>query len=271
MKPGVYSRAELGAMGVGNNLLRAKVRAEELVSVRHGWYRTAGADGDVVEAVRRGDALSCVSVLARAGVWIPEGYGGVHVRAARHLRDSRTGRFCRGHGAPWPVTTAVDTPLDALVCAAQCVSDEDWLILCDSVMNQSGRSVEDLVALLRPLSRRSLALMEKCDGRSQSGTETAVRVRLRARGFHVDVQPKVPTVGQVDLRVGKLLIECDSRKHHTGADTYQEDRRRDRAALLRGDLSMRLTYQDVFHSWNTTEQEIVALTRPRRHRDRRAS
>ena len=161
--------------------------------------------------------------------------------------------------------------LDALACAAECVTDEDWVILCDSVMNQTGWTVEELVSGLRPLSRRAQTALNRCDGRSQSGTETAVRLRLRARGFDVDVQPRVPTVGQVDLRVGKLLIECDSRMHHTGVDTYQKDRDRDRAALLRGDLTLRLTYRDVFHDWADTEGAIVSLTRSRRHRDRRVS
>lgn len=204
-------------------------------------------------------------------MWVPEGYGRVHVRAARHHREAKSGRFCRAHGAPWPVTTAIDSPLDAMACAAECVSAEDWIILCDSVMNLRSWSVERLAGEMRPISRRARALMEKCDGRSQSGTETAVRVRLRAIGFHVDVQPTVPTVGQVDLRVGKLLIECDSREHHTGVDTYQKDRHRDRAALLRGDLTLRLTYQDVFHDWPRTVTDLRSLTTSRRHRDRRAS
>ena len=271
MEPGVYSRTELADRGIGDSLLRTRVRSGQLTSVRHGWYATEGADRAVVEAVRRGGALSCISILRRSGVWVPEEYGGVHARASRHRRDASSRRFCRGGGAPWPVTTAIDTPLDALSCAAQCVSDEGWIILCDSAMNQRGWSVERLVSEMRPISRRARELMEKCDGRSQSGTETAVRLRLRALGFHVQVQPLVPTVGQVDLRIGKLLIECDSREHHTGADTYQKDRHRDRNALLRGDLTLRLTYQDVFHDWPTTESYLVSLMRTRRHRDRRAS
>lgn len=271
VEPGVYSRAELAATGVGNALLRSRVRSGELTSLRHGWYATEGADPTVQEAVRRGGALSCVSVLRRSGVWVPKGYGRVHVRAARHHHEAKSGNFCRAHGSPWPVSTAVDSPLDAMACAAECVSAEDWIILCDSVMNQRGWSVERLVSEMRPISCRARGLMEKCDGRSQSGTETAVRLRLRALGFRVDVQPTVPTVGQVDLRVGKLLIECDSREHHTGVDTYQKDRHRDRAALLRGDLTLRLTYQDVFHAWPTTESYLLSLARTRRHRDRRAS
>lgn len=67
-------------------------------------------------------------------------------------------------------------------------------------------------------------------------------------GFSVIVQPRIEGVGRVDLRVGKLLIECDSKAHHTSMANYRNDRRRDRCALVRGWLKMRLTYEDVVYA-----------------------
>ncbi|AZG47819.1 endonuclease domain-containing protein [Gordonia insulae] len=210
--------------------------------------------------------MSCVSALRHHGLWIPPGYDDLHVRGSRHhaRRD-----FCRTPGRPLPVLTPIDPAPVALMVAARCMSREDWIVVCDSLLNSSGTSIRSLRSEMPQSSREIEDRMLRCDARAQSGTESAVRLRLRARGFHVVVQPKIPGVGYVDLQVGRLLLECDSKLHHTSPENYANDRRRDRKTLASGLITMRLTYDDVIYGWAETIADITAVTDADRHRPRR--
>jgi very-short-patch-repair endonuclease len=42
-----------------------------------------------------------------------------------------------------------------------------------------------------------------------------------------------------------LIIEVDGRKWHSSKERFQDDRRRDNAALIRGKRVIRLTWEDV--------------------------
>jgi very-short-patch-repair endonuclease len=267
MEIGVYSRPELQQRGLDGWQLRTQVRDGSLIRLRPGWYSTPTADAVVVEAVRRGGALGCVSALRHHGLWVPPGYDRVHVRTSKYNKTQGI-RSCQGHGRPLPVTTAVDPIPVALDCAARCMSAEDWIVVCDSALNSAGLTIPGLMLAMDTVAQRVSTLMGKCDPTSQSGTESITRLRLRAAGFTVIVQPAIPGVGRVDLRVGRLLIECDSRQHHTSLENYRNDRRRDRKALLDGWLTMRLTYDDVLYGWDEVLADIRSITRTDRHRIR---
>ncbi|MCP2194536.1 hypothetical protein [Williamsia deligens] len=247
--------------------LRRLVASGSLTLLRRGWYAAPNATPDVVEAVTAGGALSCVSALAVHGLWIPPGYSDrLHLRASKHLANRRS---CRLPGGSQPVTAALDNLGDALACASSCMTDEDWVIVVDSALNKNALTIPRLQEQMGVVSARMRRLMQRCDARSESGTESAVRFRLQSRRVVVEVQPEVDTVGRVDLRVGRILIECDSVEHHTGAETYQKDRNRDRAAILRGEVTFRVTYGDVFYDWGRAGSDLFGLIGADRHRDRR--
>ncbi|GAA1461518.1 DUF559 domain-containing protein [Williamsia maris] len=145
------------------------------------------------------------------------------------------------------------------------MSEEHWIAACDSALESGLVDRADLDVVL---NARGRSLLSKCDERSQSGTESICRVRLRALRFGVVVQPKIAGVGKVDLRVGKLLIECDSKTHHTSLENYQNDRRRDRSALVTGWMTMRVTYDDVLYGWDGVLDDVQTITRADRHRIR---
>ncbi len=264
MDHGVFSTAQLKTAGATDAQIRRAVAAGDLLRLRPGWYARTDADPGVVGAVRAGGVLGCVSALHHHRVWVAPGYDTLHVRSSKGLRD-KVAKSCRGVGPPSPTRTAVDSPAVALGCAARCMTDEHWIAACDSVLASRLANRADIVAELGPRGR---ALLHKCDARSQSGTESLVRVRLRALGFEVVVQPEIDGVGRVDLRVGRLLIECDSKAHHTSLANYQNDRRRDRYALIRRWMKMRFTYDDVLYGWEDSVASVRAITRPRRHRMR---
>lgn len=264
----VYSRAQLLSRNETDASIRRRLRNGSLTTLRPGWFARPDADPDVVAAVRRGGAMSCVSALRRYGFWVAPGYDSLHVRASRHHQHLRRD-FCRPPGRPLPVTAAVDPIAPALVSAAGCMSEEDWIAVTDSVANTTKTSIADLAAQLPAANRRIENMLAKCDARAQSGTESIVRVRLRARGFHVVIQPAVREVGLVDLRLGRLIIECDSEMHHTSRASYRNDRRRDRKSVVQQLLPMRLTYDDVLYGWDEVLEDIVAVTDRDRHRIRK--
>ncbi|GAA3027615.1 hypothetical protein GCM10010528_06780 [Gordonia defluvii] len=266
MDTGVYTRKQLLQAGDSDRTIRLAVANGGLRRLRHGWYATGAASSQAIEAVLRGGAMSCVSALRQQGFWIAPGYESFHVRGSKHLQRAE---FCRPAGGPLPVTAAVDSPELALACAAYCMSDEDWIAVADSYLNRTGRSVRQLREMLgETLSPPKRRLLRRCDRRSQSGTESIVRLRLRSLGYTVVVQPQIPGVGRVDLRIGRLLIECDSKQHHMSLHNYRNDRRRDRSALVNGWLTMRLTYDDILFDWPAVLADIRRITGPRRHRIR---
>ncbi|WP_223291399.1 endonuclease domain-containing protein [Gordonia malaquae] len=121
--------------------------------------------------------------------------------------------------------------------AVGCLPLDEWVAVCDSYLNSTG-------------------------------TESIVRVRLRSAGFDVVVQPPVEGVGHADLRVGRLLIECDSVLHHASRADYERDHHRDRRAVVDGWLVLRLTYDDILYDWDGVLADILSITRPDRHRAR---
>ncbi|MGU3291909.1 hypothetical protein [Williamsia sp. M5A3_1d] len=267
MNGGVHSRIRLHAQGHTDADIRRAVRAGDLIWLRPGWCATTVADPDVVAAVRAGGVLGCVSALRFHGLWIPPGHDGLHVRTSKYGKGLRAGS-CQGAGRPLPLADAVDSVPVALHCAVDCLPDDHWVVVCDSALNSGSATPDELRALLPKATVRINDLLARCDPRSQSGTETLVRLRLRAVGYDVRVQPRIRGVGKVDLRVGRLLIECDSVAHHTGAAEYRNDRRRDRKALVGRWLKLRLTYEDVMFGWDEVFADIRAITRADRHRVR---
>lgn len=262
---GVFQIAELRARGATDTQIRRAVLAGDLIRLRSGWCARSGADPSVVTAVRHDGVLGCVSALQHRGAWVAPGYDAMHVRTSKSLRG-KVARSCRGSGPPAPTCTAVD-PVDiALGCAVHCMTAEHWIAACDSLLLTGDVSPSEVAAVV---GARGRSLLSRCDPRSQPGTESIVRVRLRALRFSVVVQPKITGVGKVDLRVGRLLIECDSKAHHTSLANYQNDRRRDRTALRQGWMSMRVTYDDVIYGWDDVLTDITVIARADRHRMRR--
>lgn len=266
---GVYTRAQLLQAGYDTVSLRKAVAVGDLIRLRNGWFALRTHHTDVASAVKGGGALACVAALRWHGLWVPPGYPEPHVRRTR--RKSAGRRSCSAIGGPYPVTDPVDSVTLALACAARCMTTEDWVATCDSYFNTSGTTAaEFLAALGHPGDGRLTRLLAMTDPAAQSGTESTARVRLKACGFDVVSQPVIDGVGRVDLRVGLVLIECDSVQHHTDLAAYQKDRDRDRKAVVGGWITLRLTYDDVLFGWDEVLQDLRAITRRDRHRARSA-
>ena len=263
---GVFSWAKLRRCGASRAEIDRAVRDGGLTKLRHGWYARGDADPVVAAAVKAGGVCSCVSALKLHGVWMPAGGTRVHTRA-RKSAHNRFGyrRFCHRHGRPLPESTAVDDVPTALAHALRCLDDESIVVVLDSLQNLNLMSYDQIEYLLRAAPKSTRLLLDRC-GRAESGTETMVRLRLRAHNLDIQTQVEIPGVGRVDLLVGKrLIIEVDSIEFHLTPEQFEMDRERDRKAAALGYLTIRLTYNDVVLKWAATEAQIMAIVRAGKH------
>jgi very-short-patch-repair endonuclease len=159
---------------------------------------------------------------------------------------------------------------DVVECLRQVLRHHDVetsLIVLESACNQrlvSTATVRELIAECPIPVAEQLA---RFDPRSESGSETKVRLFLVRLGYPVRPQVFIPGVGRVDLLVGKsLIIECDSHAHHTGETNYRVDRSRDLNATAGGYRVLRLAWEQIFLTWAATQGLLVTHLRTRRYR-----
>lgn len=271
---GVVRTAQLQACDLSSPQIRAAVRTGSLTQVRRGWYATPDADSTVLRAVRTGGVLSCVSALRLHGYWTPQ-TPLLHTRRTEHgkYRATSTARdgvrecsYTPGNARP---SASVDGALTALRCLPGCVSDEELVAVVDSMLHQRRVGIEDVHRALAGHPKRIHCLLERCDARAESGTESLVRQRLRRYRLKVTPQVVIPGVGRVDLVVGeRLVIEVDSWQHHSDRGAYENDRYRDLVLHDLGYVVVRVTYHRVIHDWDSVERHILGIIASGGHRGR---
>lgn len=265
---GVLTAAQLMSIGWTKWQIERAVGSGALQRVRPGWFGRDAAP-QALAAVRQGRCISCFSALRLRGVWVPERKGW-HARSARHRGPSG----CRPHGPQPPVSSVVDDLETSFRCVLRCGSREDILVVIDSLLHSRRATTEELRSWMRFAPARTRALLDLADGRSEAGTETMVRMRLRTLRVATRLQVRLMQGMRVDLLIGeRLVIECDSKEHHTDSEAYESDRARDRQLVARGFIVLRLSYRQIHDDWPAIERDILALVRrgdhrwPRRRRD----
>ncbi|WP_378146071.1 endonuclease domain-containing protein [Cnuibacter sp. UC19_7] len=263
---GICSRVVLIADGHHPRAIDAAIRRGDLTRIRKGWVALENADSAAVAAIRAGGRLSCLSLLARSGVWVLHD-DSIHLRTtAKRARLSADGM--RVHRLVLPLAeAAVDTVPAAVACAVRCQSMFDAVATLDSVLNRGLMTRSQLLDALTPLPQRHRDLLTLTDGSAQSGLETKVRLGLRYRRVKVRSQVWIPGLGRVDLLVGdRLIIEVDGYQTHGTPAGFQEDRRRDREAASQGYIVLRFTYWDVCYDWERCLEAILDIVRRDGHR-----
>lgn len=262
---GVYSTGELRARGLSPNRIAILARQARLRRLRRGWYADETADPTVSSAVAAGGALTCVSALARWGVWTmphPE----IHIRMAAGTRAAPGGGR-RLHWTRHPIEHPLDDLATALTVAVSCVDLRAAVVLVDSIRNRRLLDERILGHILdtTPRGRRVLALSDR---RAESGIETLPRLALRSRNLRVRPQAVIDGVGRVDLLIGdRLVLELDGREWH---GDFEKDRARDRALVALGYLVIRASYRQVLDGWALIERQILEIVRRRDHLWRRS-
>lgn len=222
-------------------------------------YLASDADADCIAACQVGGRLTCVSELARWGVFVLDGADRLHVDV--HSSRSRLRTPPRGIRVHWsrraPDGWASCDIVDALVTAVMCQSVSAAIATLDSALHQRLIGEAELDEVFAALPRRLRLLRRHLDHRAESGAETLMRLLLRRLGCRVEVQRQIAGVGRVDFLVdGWLIIECDSEAHHADWAQQKKDRRRDQAAAERGYVTFRAIAEDIF--WHA-ERPLAAI------------
>ena len=256
----ILTTSDLRAHGLSERAIRTLVNAGQLLRVRRGQYLIAGTPACIVEATRLGGRLDCVSLLREAGVFVA-GSAPLHIQITNgssrlptrpshviaHWRDTAADRC--SPIAPW---------IEALAQACRCQDPRSAIATLDSAWHLGFVDEADLREVFARLPLRYRALQGLLDRRSESGTETLMRLLLRTLGCDIRVQQRIPGVGRVDFVVdGWLIIECDSEAHHSGWEAARRDRRRDLAAAALGYTTIRPIAEDILHH----RDELTAVLR----------
>lgn len=259
---GVMRTSALLRSGVTSERLRRALRDGELTRLRHGWLAVSWAKPEVVQAVRQGGVLGCASALAFRGAWKIND-GRLHLYRSRHER--RGVPECRAPKSRIASDLAVLRMPEALMQAVFCLPAYDFLAIAESTIHRRLLTEAELRTILSDLGPRPKRVMDLLD-LAESGTETYVRLRLRARGVRLRPQVEIPGVGRVDFLIGtSLVVEVDSRGHHTDPAAYERDRVRDQKLHSLGYRVIRLTYEQVVFGWTTVEARLLAVIRAGLH------
>lgn len=263
---GIFSRSELAEAGLTDWGLRQTLATGRLRSLTRGWFASTTADPRATSAILTGCRIGCLSAAEIHGLWVPPS-------AHRHWIAPR-----RREIGPLPSDVVVHRTGDPLPRVFQSVDDCLWQIIrahdaetALMVMESAARleavprsTLLNMIELAPTRSRGTLGFF--CD-RSESGTETRVRLFYQRRHVRVRAQVAVPEVGRVDLLIGEShIVECDSRAHHERHDRYLIDRHRDLGADMGDYRHTRLAWEQVFTRWPETQQALSTTLRRRTHR-----
>lgn len=262
---GVATAAQLLRLGWSRTDLARAAKAGMVTVLRRGWLARDGAHPEVVAAVSGGGCVACASALRLHGAWVPERLTTrPHVRWSRDLAPPDA-PGCRPFGRPTGVRSAVDGPDIAFGCLLRCASDEEIVVIADSLVHLRIATIDELRAWARDAPRRVQALVDRVDA-AESGLESIVRLRMRALRVRVRTQVWIGS-HRVDMVLGELLvIECDGAEHHGDWRAHAADRARDRALVAAGYVVVRLTYAQIVHGWDAVEQDLLAILRRGAHR-----
>lgn len=214
---------------------------------------------DNQDALKAGGRLGCLSGCQFHGLWTPT-HRDPHIIIPTYAGASRqewhraAGRFPE---------TAVFPLADCLRQVIKHHEPEASLMVLESAVNKELMRPSEARHIIAGGSVRSRRTLEFFDPKAESGSETRVRLFLQQHRFKVRSQVVIPGVGRVDLLVGKSqILECDSQAHH---GDHRVDRRRDLAARELGYDSDRLSFEQVHHTWEATQEFLLRLLRTGRH------
>ena len=273
----IASSRQLEARGVDARALRSAVADGSILRLRRGTYACPHLDAAIARAAALGGALTCVSLLAQAGVWagprlgperplhlqVPPTASGTLARADEHLHWEKP-RF--GMSTPWRVTSK-----QALWQAMRCLDEEHAIAAMESAIHEGFLTEREVRMLGRLAPRRLEDGIRRLVPNSGSGNETITRLRLERVGYRVEAQGNVPGMGHEDLVVEDCVgLEVDSHAWHEGEDHYILDRDRDIHVAGLGRPVIRLRPAYITQTWPQTlsviDRVVADALRERRRR-----
>jgi very-short-patch-repair endonuclease len=252
---GVARTTELNSAGFGAGAIRLATINGEIIRVRKGWYASAGTATDAVEAIRVGGRLACVSAAIAQGLWVPD-LAGLHVEVPPSSSRLRTPSYRNEVVPHWsaPDGTGDRISVSASTCIRQvfiCQGFETGFVVLESALRRGRLDEVDGIVLQHSLPTRIRQRAAAASRKSDSGTESLLKLLLIELGITFRQQVPIAGVGPVDFLVGtSLVLEADSKQFH--ADLYR-DRKKDAELSVLGYRTLRFMYSQVRY-----EREHVA-------------
>ena len=260
---GIARIAALREAGITQHGLRQAIRHGALISVCRGWVARPDCDPMLIAAAKRGVVLSCVTLVARRGLWVSSNER-VHVAAppaSGHAGASQGVVHWSKPIFPRIPGALEDSMENALVLVSRCQPFEDALATWESALRARAVDPEVLARVrLPPAARR---LLEEARPFADSGTETIFRTRLGWLG--IPITPQVWLWGhRVDFVIGdRLIVQIDG-GHHVGAQR-SGDIAHDAELMLRGYHVIRISYDQLMNQWTAVQAQILAAVAQRLH------
>lgn len=262
---GIHSRFGPKLHNASDAEIRGLLKDGQLRRIYGEWFADEFADARTIRALALRTRVGCLSACRAYGLWVPR-------ISAEHV--------CIGEGDKKPPHEDLvihrvyrkgrmpfSTVSEAAAEAIKFHDTETGMIVAESALQSGFMTVDEIREIAKSRNKRERAVWRYLDGRSESGSETRVRLFLQRKGVKVRSQVQIPGVGRVDLLVGNsLIIECDSTAHHAAPTALYNDRQRDIAARRLGYKVFRLSYQHIWDTWEQTKIEIDVLIRSRSHR-----
>ncbi|RRD05439.1 hypothetical protein EII34_06825 [Arachnia propionica] len=260
---GIITRQDALRSGMSRREFDDAVAVGNLKRLDRCHYALPEAEADVVSAVTAGAALACASVLRLHGLdtWNDTD---LHLQLPRYGRRTRPipegALICeRGEATSRHLAQSLD---QALVSMARHHTTEQLVVALDSALQCRLRTRAELHSLLQGAGRRVNQALQLATGTAESPLESVLRFRLARSRIRSAPQVVIPGVGRVDLLVeGRMILEADGRQWHQDPNSFDNDRRRDREALLRGYVTLRVTHRQLMEEWPSTLHTIRAVLR----------
>lgn len=276
----VMSTSELVSGGASWRMLRKAEESGALIRVRRGYYALPEASEDVVEAVRVGGRLACVSAVRAEGIFgFDDGALHVHVRQTASRLGSpgeRSLPVLDNDGKPatvhWGSLVCPSSGneftvglVDAIRQIFLCQNHRLAMAVLENALHQKRLPRDAVPNIFARLPQSFQYLQVHVDARADSGQETVLRFLLEEAGFSCDFQHVVGGIGRVDILVeGCIAVEADSREFHDGWEAHSRDRTRDAQLAARGYMSLRVLYRDIMFDPATIVAAIHGLLDARR-------
>jgi len=277
----IIQTAELKAAGATGRVLREAVGEGALVRVRRGYYALPATSPHVLEAVRVGGRLGCISAAADAGVFAFENrFAHIHVDPAASRLRAPHDRFQRlasenrdGVELHWDRLRRPDEGTefriglsDALIQVFHCQAPRFALATLENALHQRILPLGAVAGIFAALPEDLQFVRRRIDRRSESGQETVLRWIVLNAGLQCEIQVSIAPVGRVDLLIeGCLVVEADSRQFHDGWDLHSADRTRDCDLAILGYLTYRALYKDIMYRPERVIAAILGLLAARSH------
>lgn len=260
---GVAETVELRLAGMTRKQIADAVESGALLHIRRGWYALPTADPALVEAIRIGGRLACVSAAEYYG-WATPAQHTLHIavptNASRlRLPDDEDSLHIHWIAEAEASARLVTSPRETLLQLAMCQGPDYAGAAFDSFLQSGAQRAADLEDWLGTLPDHVLRSLASRSQLCESFLESIGRIRLERLGITGVHQVQIIGVGRVDLVIdGWLVIEWDGLTHHDNARAHEEDCRRDAVLTSLGYHVLRFTYELVLHEWHIVIAAIRA-------------